>query len=306
MTATQLHHDLSVLERSAGGLRIGRTDISFYNITGERMGIDIRVYNGSWEPSAPTVLTVEAASLGAFLPWTPVTELVVPPLEPGKSTVLHDEVSIRPALPMGDFDEVPPQRLLKAVSAGDDPDQTSPTGRSRQGGLLARKLRGRRRAEVTDEDDRSLPPDLFSLLGRPNQHWAGNLNVFIGGKPVERHMAQRLRIYPGQTNLAMFCVGSDRDAYRFDLRGDGADWESELFDMTDACSLVSRNANTRILENDWLETTGPRIVILAVQPPVDCQAGTLDVHVTQRSSGETAIVEFGFDPSAVGPGCYTV
>jgi hypothetical protein len=45
---------------------------------------------------------------------------------------------------------------------------------------------------------------------------------------------------------------------------------------------------------------------MAVQPPADCQAGKLEVHVTRRSCGKQAIVEFDLDPTAQGSGCYTV
>jgi hypothetical protein len=48
------------------------------------------------------------------------------------------------------------------------------------------------------------------------------------------------------------------------------------------------------------------MVMLATHPPVNCQAGNLEVHVTRKSSGKTAIVEFDLDPSAQGTGCYFV
>jgi len=37
----------------------------------------------------------------------------------------------------------------------------------------------------------SLAPDLSDLLGRSQPYWAGNINVFIGIHPVERHLAGR-------------------------------------------------------------------------------------------------------------------
>ena len=46
--------------------------------------------------------------------------------------------------------------------------------------------------------------------------------------------------------------------------------------------------------------------MLATHPPVDCPAGNLEVHVTRRSFGKTAIVEFNLDPDAQGVGCYFV
>src|SRR5207247_993575 len=77
----------------------------------------------------------------------------------------------------------------------------------------------------------ALPADLLDLVGRNNPHWAGNLNIFLGGRPVERHLAQALRVYPGRTNLAMFVVGSGNDAYAFQLKGTGADWDTALHCM---------------------------------------------------------------------------
>jgi hypothetical protein len=47
-------------------------------------------------------------------------------------------------------------------------------------------------------------------------------------------------------------------------------------------------------------------VELHVEPPAGCAAGKLDVRVQQKSTGREAVVEFGFDPDAEGPGCYTV
>jgi hypothetical protein len=46
--------------------------------------------------------------------------------------------------------------------------------------------------------------------------------------------------------------------------------------------------------------------LLALCPPADCTAAALEVHVTQRSTGQSAVVEFSLDPNAAGPGCYVV
>jgi hypothetical protein len=48
------------------------------------------------------------------------------------------------------------------------------------------------------------------------------------------------------------------------------------------------------------------MVALTVHPPKECSEDEAEVHVTQRSTGEVAIVEFSLDPNAAGPGCYTV
>ena len=53
-------------------------------------------------------------------------------------------------------------------------------------------------------------------------------------------------------------------------------------------------------------TTAPELPPLAGTPAEQCEQGQLDVHVTERSSNRTAVVEFSMDPRAAGPGCFTV
>jgi hypothetical protein len=66
----------------------------------------------------------------------------------------------------------------------------------------------------------------MDMVGQEQPHWAGNINVFVGGKAVERHVAKALRVYPGRMNMAMFIVGSfgKADAYSFELVGLAPDW----------------------------------------------------------------------------------
>jgi hypothetical protein len=47
-------------------------------------------------------------------------------------------------------------------------------------------------------------------------------------------------------------------------------------------------------------------MMLALCPPKDCGSGTVEVHVEQRSTGQSAVVEFSLDPNAAGPGCFVV
>src|SRR5438132_12963314 len=86
----------------------------------------------------------------------------------------------------------------------------------------------------------SLAPDLSDLLGRSQPYWAGNINVFVGIHPVERHLARALRVYPGRTNLAMFLVGGPgrRDAYAFELVGLTPDWKAGLYDIRNNRNLL--------------------------------------------------------------------
>jgi hypothetical protein len=194
--------------------------------------------------------------------------------------------------------------LLKAAASPDE----QPQGNSGIVGLLD-LFRKRPSPARKDLDGKPLlAPDLWDLVGRGQPHWAGNLNVFIGNKPVERHMAMALRVHPGRTNLAMFLVGEPgkQDAYGFELVGLASDWRSGLYDMKNNGSLVVNSTDVPIEEMQWVESNGGLMVLLATHPPADCQEGNLEVHVTRRSCGKTAVVEFNLNPAAQGPGCYVL
>ena len=94
--------------------------------------------------------------------------------------------------------------------------------------------------------------------------------------------------------MAMFMVGGPgrRDAYTFELAGLAADWKAALYEMTNNRCLLVKPSNVPIEETRWVESNGGLIVMLATHPhpPVDCPAGNLEVHVTRRSCGKTAIV----------------
>jgi len=70
--------------------------------------------------------------------------------------------------------------------------------------------------------------------------------------------------------------------------------------------VLDVNKNPALAAEDWIETTHTRCMLLALQPPKNCPAGTIKVHVTQRSTGRIAVVEFSLDPRAAGRGCYVV
>ena len=173
---------------------------------------------------------------------------------------------------------------------------------------LLRGDRPVRTSEPTVGRGGSLAPDVFDLVGRGQPHWAGNINVFVGSQPVERHLARALRIYPGRTNLAMFLVGSAgrSDAYAFEMAGLAPNWEASLYDVSNSRSLVVNPADAPIEEREWVEANGGLVVMVAIQPPADCEAGNLEVRVARRSSETTAVVEFNLDPAAQGAGCYRV
>jgi hypothetical protein len=306
MTAQLLDRSALSASRSALGslLRLRRTDITFCNVAPDRVRLAVRVWNVGQVRSAAAPMTIQAAPLGAFLPWHDVATVTVPPIEPLRSAEVVLEAAVPATRTAGDFSQVPPVQLVAAMFAD---DQTPP----RQAGLgsalrdlLLKRLPGTaglRRPATT------LPADPLRLLGRANPHWAGNINVLMGRHAVERHLAQALRVYPGRTNLAAFIVGSRADAYQFELSGSGASWDAGLFDLTDASRLLcARGPGCAIEQGTWVPMEGHRLVLLAVCPPASAEQGTVEVHVRQRSSGAEAVVEFSLDPQAAGSGCYAV
>ncbi len=295
--------DLEEEQRTASGFgsggivtedfSIARHDIDFFNVGPDRVAIEIRVMNVSEHPSCPAMAVVMAAAFGAFVPWRPLATLPVPALPPGKILYLRcGAIPVRPEF-LGSPDRLPPRKLLTALDLADD----SPEPASQ-----------RKESAEWKPGSAALPADLMELLLQETPHWIGNLNVLVGNKEVERHLARALRVYPGRVNMAWFIVGSaGRDSYSFRLHGLAQDWDTKLFDMTTRESLVLNVAETpAIPSQQWIQTDGSRTMLLALRPPRDCPAGTVEVHVTQKSTGRTAIVEFSLDPKAAGRGCYAV
>jgi hypothetical protein len=317
MTAAGQGHDIfgefvmtsALLERPVAAprqeaeLRVRRADIVFRNVEPGRVRLSIKVSNVGETRSEPTPMVVQAAPLGAFVGWKDVTALLVPPIEPDSYVeVSADLTAPSPTRRLGDFARVPPRKLLTAVAGNDDSEERSTTG-GMVGQLFARLL-GR---TAESQPAQQLPDDPLQLLSRESVYWAGNINVLIGSKAVERHLAQALRIYPGKTNLAIFFVGDRRDEYQFALSGSGAGWNAALFDATDFPSLImGRSSGRAIPQFEWILMDGCRVVVLAVCPPQWCTSGSIEVQVRQRRTGKSAAVEFSLDASAAGAGCYTV
>jgi hypothetical protein len=286
---------------SSGALHIERTDITFVNRRPDLVEIRVVVTNAGDEESAPTYAALSAAPLGAFVEWRPLARVRVPGLEPGESFVV--ETPARQPRPYLDTpDRVPPRRILTALGADDDNDarRRSATGTTFRN--LATLFGRRGSAGRTGE----LPANPFDLLFRGNPHWAGNLNIFVGGRAVERHLAQALRVYPERRNMAMFVVGSHRDSYTFHFKGAAAQWDAKLFDLSHASSLLAIDEGCAVPVDQWIKLHGHSLMILAMCPPANCSQESIEVHVKQRSTGETAIVEFSLDPTAAEPGCYVV
>jgi hypothetical protein len=108
--------------------------------------------------------------------------------------------------------------------------------------------------------------------------------------------------------MAWFIVGSgQQDAYAFRARASGANWDAKLFDMTTRESLAVGVADKPgIKQGRWVSSSGSRTMLLALRVPRDCSAGTVEVHVVQKSSGREAVVEFSMNANAAGKGCYAV
>ncbi len=300
--------ELEVRSGYEAELCVERADVSFQDLDQDRVRIEVTVHNAGAGRSRPTLMRLESAPFGAFVPWRPLTVLTVPALEPGESQELTAEVARPHPAPLGSFDRVPPKRLLTAVNSPDQPPQARGAGLITMLNLLRRKPSARPGAGRAAARGALLAPDLWELLGRGQPHWAGNINVFVGSRAVERHLAKALRVYPGRTNLAMFMVGDPRrpDAYAFELAGLSRDWKAALHDMTHSSTLLDDPSDGQIQERQWVESAGGLMVILTTQPPTGCRTGNVEVHVTRRSCGKTAVVEFNLDPAAQGAGCYFV
>ncbi len=285
-------------------LSVERTEIALHDVANDKVRVQITVHNLGTYRSAPTTVRLESAPLGAFVRWQPLGQLLAPALEPGESHALSTEVARVQPVPLGDFNSIPPKTLLTAVNS---PDQPFPAV-NRTMGLLGFLRRGQK-VRPSDRDrarSPSLAPDLWDLLGRGQPHWAGNINVFVGSHPVERHLARALRVYPGRTNQALFLVGRPgrREAFAFELLGLTPDWKAALYDVTNQKNLLLNPSDIPIEDTQWVESSGGLVVMLAIRPPVGCLAGKVEVHVTRQASGKKAIVEFDLDPDAQGTGCY--
>jgi hypothetical protein len=273
-------------------LRVDRTGIRFWNSSPDTVTIEFSVRNTGAGRTSATEALIQAAPLGAFVAWSDLGRVAVPALEPGQEIVLRAQAACDPL-----------------------PAQTSPPTAARPQRLerarlrTARDLFDRRRPEAVSDPVSlgTLPADPLRTLMHSRPHWAGNLNIFVGRTPTERHMAMHLAVQPGRLNMAMFVVGTGSDAYRFHLEGKAASWDARLL----GCSAPSRARGEEVNDrpiplDEWVQMLGQTPMMLAFKPPEDCREGSLDVHVEQQSTGKEAIVEFGFDPSAEGPGCYTV
>jgi hypothetical protein len=282
-------------------LAISTADIEFFNIAPDLVAVQIKVTNDSVAPSAPDTLEILAAPFGAFVPWQPLAAITLPALAPGEARYVRWRAAVPRLEPLGSPDGVGPRDLLTAFGLADEP----PDKGAEQVAANTREPA----ANPSPPQAAAMPPGLMDLLLQETPHWAGNINVLVGGTDVERHRAQALRIHPGRLNMAWFIVGAPgaADAYAFRVRGVGTDWEAKLFDMTSRETLVlNADDDGAIAPGQWMDTHGSRTMLLALRVPRNCEPAAVSVHVVQKSTLREAVVEFSLDPRAAGRGCYTV
>jgi hypothetical protein len=286
---------------SAAGLRAERTDISFHNISPDVVRVDVHVTNEGCLLSPPTEVVLQSAPLGAFLTWQPLLTLTVPPLAPRTSTVVSGSAWVPQPAPVVKPEDVwnLSPRTLQLLA--EDAERVTREE--------AREIAERAEREAQRPARRPLrgpapvvAADPLTLLGRQGVHWAGNIDILMRGKAAERHMAQALRVYPGMTNAAIFCVGDRQDGYKFELSGDAESWQAELIDMTSSPSLKPNRAPD-VPAAEFREFSHGAFYLL-LRPPADAERGNVSIHVTRQSDGKEAVVEFSLDSRAAGAGCY--
>ena len=286
-------------------LVVERQDIWFESHPDDRDAVSIRiiVHNRGERASSPAVLHVQSAAFGAFLPWRPLTSVPLPRIAPGAAHTVElqaragtpgSEGTLAPLPLVGGGMAMPPTSRGAAPARGGDGQEGIGRNEDARGGAGRHWLR--------------LLRDASGPLG--TAHWAGNLNVWVDGGPeVERHMSRGLRAVAGRQNLACFFVGSVRaDGYRFHFSGEHALWSPRLYPLHGILlgHAAPGDLPSHLGDREWKEFSGPAPFILQFLPPAGSTSGELIVHVEQRSTGREALVEFGFDPEAAGPGCFTV
>lgn len=269
----------SALSPGFGRLDLDREDISFTTPRPGVLSVAVTVRNVGRAPTPPTPALLRSAPLGAFVPWTPLDTLVIPPLLPGRSTVLRGEYALPKPVALGGADRIPPSRALVALGLGEPDRPRRPT-------------------------PAAPAADVLGLFGLGAHHWAGNINLFFPKVDVERHTAMALRIYPGRINMAMFLVGTGpAERYKFEFTGTGTAWNPRLFDTFPHLATAEGAGHDALTDGRWHRLSSS-MLMLAVTPPESAREGAVNVHVRQQSSGREAVVEFTLDAAAAGPGCY--
>jgi hypothetical protein len=260
------------------GMTVERGDIMFGDVSPGKVLITVTVRNQGRVTSPPSPMFVQAAPLGAFVPWRPLAELRVPPIEPGRQRTVSFVAERSRHEPLGDPGVVEPARFLRAATRGS----------------MMRRYRNASRVRLHGR----LPVDLLELLQLGSIFWAGNINVFLGGREVERHFARQLCLNPSQPSLADFILGAGPDSYRFHVERKPQELEVALFDVTSQRRLgIDLSRSERVPEESWWHVPGTRVLFLTVDSTEESEVA-VEIHVDQKSTGKSAVIELGFEASA--------
>jgi len=193
-----------LLPRLTPAPAFAREGISWRSVAPGRVEISVEVSNVASEPTEAGELVIEAAALGAFVPFRPVARIALGALEPGERRRLARTVD---------------RGLLNRVAA---------LPRVRMGDLV------RQAFGVTDVD-----PRVLEWVSQ--SEWIGNVNVWFDRRPeraVERHCAFGLRISAGRPVAAMVDLPTSRKDYRIDASCIDPRWAIDLASLVDRISVL--------------------------------------------------------------------
>ena len=184
---------------------ITRESITWRTVSPGIVEIAIELENPESEPTTPGDILIETASLGAFVPFRPVTRIALGSMEPGGR---------RRA-----------KALVARKSLADTPLPTQ--------NFAAMWAEVARRARL------DVKPELLDLMAR--SQWVGNLNVYFDRQPdraVEVHRALDLQVKAGQPVIMMVDLPGDCSEYDVQTRVSDASWRAEVVDFMGISTLV--------------------------------------------------------------------
>ena len=321
------------IDRSGTDLCVERKGINFYNVAPDRLRIEVTVNNRGYTASGPEAMQLQFAAFGAFVPWTPLQVLQVPPIGAGESRLVGTEAMIRPDGTLvaidGDQQEegrnlpaaVQRNLLLQSLLRDDKFKSMTASERIALMGGADWNLQNAR-SEVANQRKDMQVPQLDLHQGR-SVHWVGNVKILIGTTDVERHVAQAYRVYPGKANRSVFYLGYKAgESYRFHMAGTGAEWPTKLIRLDGVsfgiflqqiglhrptqAAQSSQLFEKKIEPDNWFDVDGFGKIGIEICPPEDATQGSLDIEVCRKSDNRTAVVEFDFSETAPGSGCHVV
>jgi len=226
---------------------------------GRSLVLSLTLENPRSVATSPVVLTVARAPFGAFLPGTPVGQLMAPGMAPGERRRITQPL-LRQV-----FEQTP------TVQHGSDRSLEDP-------GRLARQM-------FKEAYDLAAPHHCVDDEVHLVPHRPANVIVTSPGGEVavHRHMGFFEHVRPGRANPMPFQVGTyvsagrvrmERAAYLLSVREISEGWTAEL--LPGSCG----------------EAVPAGQYVAVVTPPRDAQQGSLIVDVTHLASGEVCPVEW--------------